>query len=288
LQSQNQQETTVKTKEVKVTTEKPKPITQQPVTVKTKDVQDTKQDIKFPAFDEDSKGSFVKVINQAPYPQVVIIPHQSNNPNKFSLTLGDQVIGFDGDSNNVNRMGKLPDESKSLVNQQLILKESGQQTNGSAGQSVDESRHQRLANSSALDDDDFVLPAHPQELGNEARKEALMRASEKQSLLLENLMDAVERHRLELKNSSKPEDKSKVQQMEQVIHKQMLAVNDFRQTIAQSGVDGNEEFTSERLAVLEDASHRQLEVLESLIEAVEKLNAGNSGANTRCRFYEIL
>jgi hypothetical protein len=66
--------------------------------------------------------------------------------------------------------------------------------------------------------------------------------------------------------------------VEQVIHNQMQALSDFRHSIEQSTIGGNEEFTSERLSMLEDASHRQLEVLESLIEAVEKLNAG-----TRCQ-----
>ena len=78
------------------------------------------------------------------------------------------------------------------------------------------------------------------------------------------------------------------QQVEQVINNQMLALNDFRHSIEQSTVDGSEEYTSERLSMLEDASHRQLEVLESLIEAVEKLNVGTSGANERLANLEAL
>ena len=69
---------------------------------------------------------------------------------------------------------------------------------------------------------------------------------------------------------------------------QMLALNDFRHSIEQSTVEENDEYTSERLSMLEDASHRQLEVLESLIEAVEKLNVGTSGANERLANLEAL
>jgi hypothetical protein len=124
----------------------------------------------------------VKVINQAPFPQVVIIPHQSDNPNRFSLTLGDQVIGFDGGSNNVNRMGKLPEDSKPVVSQQLVQKPA-------------ENRTANHTDEDLFEEDG--LPDHPGDMGNEARREALVRASEKQALLLENLKDAVERHRIE-------------------------------------------------------------------------------------------
>ena len=276
IQSQNQQETTVKTKEVKVTTVKPKTTTK-PVTVKTKDVQDTKQDIRVIDRPSSGESTFVKVINQAPYPQVVIIPHQSDKANKFSLTLGDQTIGFDGGSNNVNRMGKLPDDSRSTGSQQLVLKDGGNKTRNESAENT-------------FDEDDLEVPEHPEDMGNEARREALVRASEKQALLLENLKDAVERHRLESasKNGSQPEDEAKVQQFEKVIHNQMVALNDFRHSIEQSTVEENDEYTSERLSMLEDASHRQLEVLESLIEAVEKLNVGTSGANERLANLEAL
>ena len=294
LQSQTQQETTVRTKEV---TEKPQELNtnntiKQKPTVRTKDVQDLLQDgppnsQKFKSTDE-SRNTFVKVINQAPFPQVVIIPHQSENPSKFSVTLGDQVIGFDGGKNNVNRMGKLPIDSNTKQSEQLVLNASSNES-----ESFEDETSDKENNNEAFDENDFALPANPEDMGNEVRREALIRASEKQALLLENLMDAVERHRLETvaKNGTQAEDKAKVQQvanMEQVINKQMLALSDFRHTIEQSTIDGSEEFTSERLTVLEDASHRQLEVLESLIEAVEKLNAGTAGANERLANLEAL
>ena len=330
IQSQNQQETTVRTKEVKEPTVKTKEVKEiiiiknettantkevkettgsgKETTVNTKEVKETtgsQQELKANNYKiksgDDSKNTFVKVINQAPYPQVVIIPHQSENPSKFSVTLGDQVIGFDG-GNNVNRMGSLPagsGGSSKRQNGQLILqdrpasKESSESSDENIETQEDKPTAEELDPSFEDDNDDFSLPARPEDMGNEARREALMRASEKQALLLENLMDAVERHRLEsvAKNGTKVETDAKNKQvanMEQVIHNQMMAINDFRQTVEQSTLDGSEEFTSERLTMLEDASHRQLEVLESLIEAVEKLNAGTAGANERLANLEAL
>jgi len=329
IQSQNQQETTVRTKEVKEPTVKTKEVKEivtsnkNEPTANTKEVKETtgsrketpnntkevketsgsRQDLKANNYKikpgEDSKNTFVKVINQAPYPQVVIIPHQSENPSKFSLTLGDQVIGFDGGDKNVNRMGSLPADSNGSSKSksgQLILQDKSASKESFENSEENIETQENKPNEELdfeYDNDNFSLPAHPEDMGNKARREALMRASEKQALLLENLMDAVERHRLEsiAKNGSKVETEAKNKQvanMEQVIQNQMMAINDFRQTIEQSTLDGSEEFTSERLTMLEDASHRQLEVLESLIEAVEKLNAGTAGANERLASLEAL
>ena len=75
--------------------------------------------------------------------------------------------------------------------------------------------------------------------------------------------------------------------VEDVIQKQMLAVNGLKHSV--EGVQGttptsivkgfgkqNVEFVGERLKLLEDASHRQLEVLEALIDAVQGI-LNNSG-----------
>ena len=43
---------------------------------------------------EGTQNTNVRVINEANYPQIVIIPHKSDNANDFKLSLGDQEIGF--------------------------------------------------------------------------------------------------------------------------------------------------------------------------------------------------
>lgn len=179
----------------------------------------------------------VKVVNQAPYPQIVIIPHKAENPNEFKLSLGDQVIGFSA------RKGNLAKDTEFLSHL-----EQGQ------------------------------VPI----IDNERRKEALMRASEKQSLMLENLMDAMDKH----KETNHDENGTFDQHMEQVLHRQAAALDQLKQSVLVSNPDDN--FTSERLTLLEDASHRQLEVLEDLVTAVQRMDGSHGDTEERLQNLETI
>jgi len=274
LQAQNQKDKQEKAVIIPTTTQRPSSTTSP---TKKAPLTDAKQNIqaktKSVETHYDGKGTTnVKVINQAPYPQVVIIPHRSDNPNEFKLTLGGQEIGFE--------TGK-----KSRKSEQLTLA-SEETTSNSTLDLTPSSLESTEIPDSEETEEDLALPANPEEMGNEARREALLRASEKQTLLLENLMDAVERHRKSVSKNGTDDDQ--VINMEQVIHNQLQTLNNFKHTVQQATVDGNEEFMSARLSMLEDASHRQLEVLESLIEAVEKLNGGTAGSNKRIAKLEAL
>jgi hypothetical protein len=124
---------------------------------------------------------------------------------------------------------------------------------------------------------------------NEKRRQALLRASEKQELLLQNLLDAVERRKKDKEGSQSKfnngADVTVENVVEEVIQKQILALSGLKHSVEEVGgtrlqnnVQGNDkddvEFVGERLKLLEDASHRQLEVLESLIDAVQRLDSG--------------
>ena len=160
-------------------------------------------------------------MNQAPYPQIVIIPHKSDNANNFKLSLGDQEIGFS--------------QRKGLnSNSNLDLNLNGNQI-------------------------EIVV-------NNKKRKEALIRASEKQSLMLKNLMDAMHRHQTEDSGSQEDLDVH----MEAVLKRQAKALDELKNNVVNA--DPDDGFTSERLTLLEDASHRQLDVLEDLVNAVQRLH----------------
>ena len=163
----------------------------------------------------------VRVINEAPYPQIVIIPHKSDNANDFKLSLGDQEIGFS------NRQGSLSNDNIEIIRPTEQVKIT---------------------------------------INNLKRKEALIRASERQSLMLGNLMDAMHKNL----DESSTED-TLGSHMEEVLQRQNEALKELKYSVEIS--DPDEDFTAERLTMLEDASHRQLEVLEDLVTAVQHMDS---------------
>ena len=173
-----------------------------------------------------SQNTNVRVINEANYPQIVIIPHKSDNANDFKLSVGDQEIGFS------NRQG--------LTNDNIEIIKPTEQVK-------------------------IVI-------NNQRRKEALIRASEKQSLMLENLMDAMHRK----VDESSTEDTLETH-MEEVLQRQNEALKELKSSVENS--DPDEDFTAERLTMLEDASHRQLEVLEDLVTAVQRMDSDKGWIN---------
>ena len=170
---------------------------------------------------EGVQNTNVRVINEANYPQIVIIPHKSDNANDFKLSVGDQEIGFS------NRQGSLSNDNIEIIKPTEQVK--------------------------------IVI-------NNQRRKEALIRASEKQSLMLENLMDAMHRKVEETSTEDTLET-----HMEEVLQRQNDALKELRTSVENS--DPDEDFTAERLTMLEDASHRQLEVLEDLVTAVQRMDS---------------
>ena len=161
------------------------------------------------------------MINEAPYPQIVIIPHKSDNANDFKLSLGDQEIGFS------NRQGSLSNDNIEIIRPTEQVKIT---------------------------------------INNLKRKEALIRASERQSLMLGNLMDAMHR-----KTDESSTEDTLGSHMEEVLQRQNEALKELKYSVEIS--DPDEDFTAERLTMLEDASHRQLEVLEDLVTAVQHMDS---------------
>ena len=186
----------------------------------------------------------VKVINQAPYPQIVIIPHKDGAANDFKLSLGDQEIGFS------QRKGLLKEQ------QQDIVRPSRPEIRPTAEALV--------GGLPEITTSGVQIIIH----NNQRRKEALIRASEKQSLMLANLMDAMHRPRPNQTETTHQDLTSFDKHMEEVLKRQANALNELRHNVESS--DPEEAFTSERLTLLEDASHRQLAILEDLVSAIQR------------------
>ena len=75
--------------------------------------------------------------------------------------------------------------------------------------------------------------------------------------------------------------------MESAIKKQLMALTGLKTSVQETEPATEEPaFVEERLNLLEDASHRQLEILESLIDAVQKLDAGGDRTEERLRVLE--
>ena len=201
---------------------------------------------------EEQGGTNVRVINQAPYPQIVIIPHKSDNPNDFNLSIGDQKIGFS------SRKGNLDND---LINRDAEVFKRPQLPRPTDGVQII--------------------------INNQRRKEALIRASEKQSLMLKNLMDAMHRHEGEDESHNDDSKEDNVgQHMSEMLRRQANAVAELKKNVEIS--DDNGEFTSERLTLLEDASHRQLEVLEDLVTAVQRMDNSKESTEERLQNLESI
>ena len=106
--------------------------------------------------------SNTQVINKAGYPQVVIIPHSVSDSNQFTLSLGKHKIGFET-KNGENAFTNAQDNDQQEIR----------------GPKEQFSRLIQVPQSNNID-------------VNEKRRQALLRASEKQELLLLNLLDAIE------------------------------------------------------------------------------------------------
>ncbi len=121
----------------------------------------------------------------------------------------------------------------------------------------------------------------------EERRQALLRASEKQELMIKNLVDAVVRHKeVQIQHGSKisPKDEAAMREMETLIGDQMKLMQDMKSMIPVSTKELD--FTEQRLFMLEDASHRQLDVLETLTGAMARFDQVSSKAHERIRNLE--
>ena len=67
--------------------------------------------------------------------------------------------------------------------------------------------------------------------------------------------------------------------------RQVNALEELKNNVINS--DDNGEFTAERLTLLEDASHRQLEVLEDLVTAVQRLDTDRASTDGPLRRQRI-
>ena len=222
--------------------------------------------------------SHTNVVNKAGFPQVVIIPHYSSphtEGKKIELSFNnDQVISFETTDRLLGRGQPADNLSNPFEKLQLSPNTTVATTSTSAATTE---KRKKL---------------------NERRRQALLRASEKQELLLQNLLDAVDRHRQEvqqkLQADTRGDSENQVESIvEEAINKQVLALTGLKRSLKEFEQAANpaedfrlpgatkEDFVGERLSLLEDASHRQLEVLESLIDAVQRLDGDGSQTDER-------
>ena len=197
----------------------------------------------------------------------MIIPHKSDggDANDFNLQLGDQSIGFS------NRKGNLEKDT--------VETDRGNNNNNKGKKNT----NFEVLRTSDFDDAGSNQGQVQIVINNQRRKAALIRASEKQSLMLQNLMDAMHRHENENGNSS---SSSLDKHMEEVLKRQVNALEELKNNVINS--DDNGEFTTERLTLLEDASHRQLEVLEDLVTAVQRLDSDKGSTEERLQNLETI
>ena len=135
------------------------------------------------------------------------------------------------------------------------------------------------------DDDDRASPEEQRRL--EARRQALLRASEKQELMLENLLDAVNRNKAQTAEKIKEtETVSEVLEMERLVREQIAMLEKMRGTVSTVGGEGDATTTEARMSLLEDASHRQLEVLEILTDAMHSFEEQNGKTGERLKKLE--
>lgn len=127
---------------------------------------------------------------------------------------------------------------------------------------------------------------------NERRRQALLRASEKQELMLENLMNAIniKNQQLDadlLEDGIDEQAKEQVETVASVLQRQELVLNGLRSSIDEVYAEGGG-FVEERLALLEDASHRQLEILEALTDAMHQLDEDSTSFERRLKNLESI
>ncbi len=126
----------------------------------------------------------------------------------------------------------------------------------------------------------------------EARRQALLRASEKQELMISNLVDAVARHKEAASGGGGGGGGRlrEMEEMEQLIVDQVDIMEEMKSVLKEGGgAPGGGTvimFTEQRLLMLEDASHRQLDVLETLTGAMDKFDRESRAAEGRIRKLE--
>ena len=235
-------------------------------------------------------NSKTNIINRGDRPQIVIVPHTTpSSPNgRLRLAIGPKVISLE--------TGAVLDPRNSQVD--LILPRppvvGGQQLRITPGNITEEQKNS-LSKVAAFGG---IGNNHPFPFSHdviskddiddeekdrfEERRQALLRASEKQELMLDNLMDAVKRNK-ELEEESgegdEGEEVSEVLEMEMMVREQIAILSQMRGTVL--NMQGGEVQGEARISMLEDASHRQLEVLEILTDAMHAFEEARGETHER-------
>ena len=223
-------------------------------------------------------NSKTNIINQGDKPQIVIVPHTtpSSGPNgRLKLQIGPKVINLE--------TGAVLDPRNAQVD--LILPRPPVVRSGqlrlAGGANITEEERESLSRVAAFrgGDDGQPFPFSHDVISKddiddeekdkfEERRQALLRASEKQELMLDNLMDAVKRNKeLQKESQEEGEEVSEVLEMEMMVREQIAILSQMKGTVLNMQDDGEVQGEA-RISMLEDASHRQLEVLEILTDAM--------------------
>ena len=233
-------------------------------------------------------NSKTNIINQGDKPQIVIVPHTtpSSPHGRLRLAIGPKVINLETgavlDPRNTQVDLILP--RPPVVSGQLRLE----------GGNMTEEQRDSLSKVASFGGDDQPFPFSHDVISKddiddetknkfEERRQALLRASEKQELMLDNLMDAVKRNK-ESEESSSEEDGgegvSEVLEMEMMVREQIAILSQMKGTVLNMQGDGEVQGEA-RISMLEDASHRQLEVLEILTDAMHAFEEARGETNER-------
>ena len=236
-------------------------------------------------------NSKTNIINQGDKPQIVIVPHTtpSSGPNgRLKLQIGPKVINLE--------TGAVLDPRNAQVD--LILPRPPVVRNGqlrlAGGANITEEERESLSRVAAFrgGDDGQPFPFSHDVISKddiddeekdkfEERRQALLRASEKQELMLDNLMDAVKRNKeLQEESQEEGEEVSEVLEMEMMVREQIAILSQMKGTVLNMQDDGEVQGEA-RISMLEDASHRQLEVLEILTDAMHAFEEARGETNER-------
>ena len=238
-------------------------------------------------------NSKTNIINQSDKPQIVIVPHTtpSSRNGLLKLAIGPKVINLES--------GAVLDPRQHHQQVDLFLQRSPVAASGQfqvappplaaeEGESMTDEEKASLSAVAAFEGSSDPFPFAHEVISKddiddeekdkfEERRQALLRASEKQELMLDNLMDAVERNKGE--DDEDGEEVSEVLEMERLVREQIAILSQMKGTVL--NMQDKEVQSDARISMLEDASHRQLEVLEILTDAMHAFETARGETDER-------
>ena len=242
-------------------------------------------------------NSKTNIINQSDKPQIVIVPHTtpSSRNGLLKLAIGPKVINLESGAV-LDPRHRAHQQQVDLFLQRSPLAASGQlqvappppAASAGEGGAMSDKEKESLSAVAAFEGSSDPFPFAHEVISKddiddeekdkfEERRQALLRASEKQELMLDNLMDAVERNKGA--DDEDGEEVSEVLEMERMVREQIAILSQMKGTVL--NMQDKEVQSDARISMLEDASHRQLEVLEILTDAMHAFETARGETHER-------